>query len=144
MDRYWRRDLPHWTPEDAELFVTWRLADRSMPVLTRPAIASMLKEVLEYGASKRRSYDLLAWVIMPDHVHVVIRPAQALHEIMRWLKGATANRANRLLGRTGAPFWQREYYDRWMRSDEELNAAIAYIEDNPVRKGLASSPEEWR
>ena len=45
---------------------------------------------------------------MPNHVHVVMQPIRPLPEIMRWLKTATANRANALLGRTGTPFWQRE------------------------------------
>ena len=62
---------------------------------------------------------------------------------MRWLKSATANRANRLLGRIGEAFWHREYYNRWIRSDRELADAIAYVENNPVRKGLAMCPEEW-
>jgi len=81
---------------------------------------------------------------MPNHVHVVMHPIGPLPEIMRWLKAATANRANRVLGRTGTAFWQREYFDRWMRSDKQLASVIAYLEANPVRSGLASSPEEWR
>jgi hypothetical protein len=52
--------------------------------------------------------------------------------------------ANKLIGKTGTPFWQREYYDRWIRSPKELSSVIAYVEDNPVRTGLAASPEEWR
>jgi REP element-mobilizing transposase RayT len=81
---------------------------------------------------------------MPNHVHVVMKPSRPLPEIMRWLKTATANRANRLLGTTGGAFWQREYYDRWIRSDEQLASVIAYVEENPVRSGLAACPEEWR
>jgi hypothetical protein len=62
----------------------------------------------------------------------------------RWLKTATANRTNRLLGTTGGAFGQSEYYDRWIRSDEQLASAIAYVEENPVRSGLAVYPEQWR
>ncbi|SPE34103.1 conserved hypothetical protein [Candidatus Sulfopaludibacter sp. SbA3] len=80
---------------------------------------------------------------MPNHVHVLLKSIQPLSEVMRWLKTATASRANALLGRAG-PFWQREYYDRWMRSEKELLATIAYVEANPVRKGLAACAEEWR
>jgi REP element-mobilizing transposase RayT len=80
---------------------------------------------------------------MPNHVHVVMQPIRPLPEIMRWLKAATANRANALLGRTGEAFWRREYYDRWIRSERELASAIAYVEDNPVRSGLAACSEEW-
>ena len=49
---------------------------------------------------------------MRNHVYVVMDPLIPLSEIMRWLKTATANRANKLIGKTGTPFWQREYYDR--------------------------------
>jgi REP element-mobilizing transposase RayT len=80
---------------------------------------------------------------MPNHVHVVMQPIRPLPEIMRWLKAATANRANALLGRTGEAFWRREYYDRWIRSEWELASVIAYVEDNPVRSSLAACPEEW-
>ena len=61
---------------------------------------------------------MLAWVIMPNHVHLVLRPQGRLSAILRWLKTATATRANRLLGKTGEAFWQREYFDRWVRSEK--------------------------
>jgi REP element-mobilizing transposase RayT len=63
---------------------------------------------------------------------------------MRWLKASTANRANRVLDRTGTAFWQREYFDRWIRSEKQLASVIAYVEGNPVRSRLAANPEEWR
>jgi hypothetical protein len=69
--------------------------------------------------------DLLAWVVMPNHVHVVVKSIRSLPEIMRWLKAATANRANSLLGRTGEAFWQREYFDRWIRTGKQLGSVIA-------------------
>jgi REP element-mobilizing transposase RayT len=149
---YWYRRLPHWTPENTTIFVTWRLAGtRPTPTpaagprwLIEPRIAAIFAEALVHGDKVRRSYDLVAWVVMPNHVHVVMDPVIPLSGIMRWLKAATANRANKLLGRTGTPFWQREYYDRWIRSEKELSSVIAYVEDNPVRSGLAASPEEWR
>jgi putative transposase len=72
-----------------------------------------------------------------------MHPIRPLPEIMRWLKAATANRANRVLDRTGTAFWQREYFDRWIRSEEQLASVIAYVEGNPVRSGLAANPEEW-
>jgi putative transposase len=81
---------------------------------------------------------------MPNRVHVVVTPILPLPEIMRWLKAATANRPNALLGRTGTAFWQREYFDRWIRTEKQLASVIAYVEDNPVRSGLAACPEDWR
>jgi REP element-mobilizing transposase RayT len=99
-------------------------------------------EALLQGESVRRFYDLHAWVVTPNHVQVVMKSNSPLPEVMRWLKTATANRANRLLGTTGGAFWQGN--DRWIRSDEQLASAIAYVEENPVRSGLAAYPEAWR
>jgi putative transposase len=149
---YWHRRLPHWTPEKSTIFVTWRLAGtKPTPTplagprwLIEPRIAAIFAEALEHGEKVRRSYDLFAWVAMPNHVHVVMDPVIQLSEIMRWLKTATANRANKLIGKTGTPFWQRAYYDRRIRSPQELSSVIAYMEENPVRSGLAACSEEWR
>jgi REP element-mobilizing transposase RayT len=149
---YWRRRLPHWTPEKSAIFVAWRLAGTRPPPtpvvgprwLIEPRIAVIVAEALLHGDHVRRSYDLFAWVVMPNHVHVVMDPVIPLSEIMRWLKTATGNRANKLIAKTGTPFWRREYYDRWIRSPKELSAVIGYVEDNPVRSGLSASPEEWR
>jgi putative transposase len=149
---YWHRRLPHWTPEKSTIFITWRLAGtRPAPTanvgprwLIEPRIAAIVAEALQHGDQVRRSYDLFAWVVMPSHVHMVMDPVIPLSEIMRWLKASTGNRANKLIGKTGTPFWQREYYDRWIRSPKELSSVIGYVEDNPVRSGLAANPEEWR
>ena len=138
---YWRRFLPHWTPEDHAVFITWRALPNK--VLTQVRIADMICEAILYGEKTER-YHLLAWVIMPDHVHLVIIPKKSLKEIMRWLKTATASRANAILGTTGRPFWTREYYDRWMRTERELSEAIAYVEANPVRRGLTADSCDWR
>jgi REP element-mobilizing transposase RayT len=170
---FWYRRLPHWVPEDSIVFLTWRLAgtlpqpptllvadsdagrrfllhDRQLDLtrdgprwLENPNIADSFVEALRYGERVRRSYDLLAWVVMPNHVHVVLKPHQKLPEILRWVKTATAVRANSIAGRTGHPFWQREYFDRWIRTDKELASVIAYVEANPVKAGLVGFAENW-
>ncbi len=111
--------------------------------LKDPRIANMVVSALLHGESVRVSYDLYSWVIMPNHVHAVLKPPRLLSEIMQWLKTATANRANRILGKSGTSFWQREYYDHWVRSEKEFYSIIHYVEQNPVAAGLAASPEEW-
>ena len=174
----YRRRLPHWFPDDATVFVTWRLAgsipinvgqtiavrglptpsppasflqhderlDRSLfgPVwLQDPRVASMLMHALQYGETARQLYHLYAWVIMPNHVHMVLEPRAAMPGIMQWLKGRTGRMANRILERTGMPFWQEESFDHWVRSAEELQEAIDYVEGNPVKAGLVGSKEQW-
>jgi REP element-mobilizing transposase RayT len=106
-------------------------------------IARCVQEALFFGESRLRLYSLIAYCIMPNHVHAVISPAAPLPRITKSIKGFTAGQANRILGRTGERFWQDESYDHWVRSDRELQRIIAYVEKNPVRAGLASSIEEW-
>jgi REP element-mobilizing transposase RayT len=103
----------------------------------------MLTAALQHGETARQLYHLHAWVIMPNHVHVVLEPQVAMPGIMRWLKGRTARTANRILGRTGMPFWQEESFDHWVRSAEELQAAVDYVEENPVKAGLVETKEQW-
>jgi REP element-mobilizing transposase RayT len=111
--------------------------------LENPNIAASVVEALFYGEKVRHNYDLFAWVVMPNHVHVVMKPHEKLPEIMRWVKSATAVRANRIAGRTGQAFWQREYFDRWIRTGEELDSVIEYVEANPVNAGLVACALDW-
>jgi REP element-mobilizing transposase RayT len=88
-------------------------------------------------------YELEAWVLMPNHVDLLILPKAPVPVIMRWLKGSTARRANLLLGRTGQPFWQDESFDHWVRNNTEFDRIVRYIQENPVTAGLVSSAELW-
>jgi len=106
-------------------------------------IASLIVDALQYGESARQFYRLHAWVIMPNHVHVLFQPHVEMSIIMRWLKGRTARRANQILGQTGTTFWQEESFDHWVRSPEELENLIDYVENNPVKAWLVSVPCQW-
>ena len=89
-------------------------------------------------------YRLLAWCVMPNHVHVLIEtlPGHPLDGVVRSWKAFTARAINRRLGRRGH-VWHPDYYDRYIRDDDHLHAAIRYIEENPVAAGLVSSAERW-
>lgn len=114
-----------------------------MPRLTDPRIGSIVEDVILQADGER--YALFAWCIMPDHVHVVIRqgPGARLDRIVQAWKSATAHRINTALGRRGR-VWAREYFDRFMRDDDQFKATIAYVESNPVRAGLVERAEAWR
>jgi putative DNA methylase len=110
--------------------------------LRQPQIAALVQENLLYFDGDR--YRLLAWAVMPNHVHALIETSQTpLAEILHGWKSYTGKAANRLLKRTG-DFWQSEYFDRFIRDGEHFGKAVRYIENNPVKVGLAKSPEEWR
>jgi REP element-mobilizing transposase RayT len=118
--------------------------DRSGPLwLKDPQIARLVAEAIVAGEQERRFYELSAWVLMPNHVHLLILPKVATAAITRWLKGSTARRANQLLGRTGLSFWQDESYDHWVRNTKEFDRIIGYIEENPVSAGLVGAMELW-
>jgi len=89
-------------------------------------------------------YLLSAWVVMPNHVHLVTTPlpGKPLAGIIQSLKSFTANEANKLLKRTGT-FWMPDYFDRYIRNQRHLAAAIDYVEENPVKAGLCNKAENW-
>jgi REP element-mobilizing transposase RayT len=90
-------------------------------------------------------YALGAWCIMPTHVHVLVelRFEQSLAEIVQAWKSVSAHAINKRMRRQGR-LWRREYFDRFMRTDEQYANTAAYIENNPVAAGLCAAPEDWR
>jgi hypothetical protein len=143
-----RRRLPHVYPDSAWLFVTWHLhgslpralypppdkpsagkafvwMDRYLDTtrrgpmfLRRPEVAGLVVESLRRGLAMG-FYELSAYAVMGNHVHVLFRPQQSASRVLQWLKGRTAREANQILARTGKPFWQRESYDHWVRDHNE-------------------------
>jgi hypothetical protein len=83
------------------------------------------------------------FVIMPNHVHLLITPRVAVSRLTNGLKGVTAREANSILRSKGKHFWQDESFDHWVRSSREFDRIQAYIEFNPVSAGLANKPEAW-
>jgi len=164
------RRLPHWQPDGAGYFVTWRLAG-SLPVsavadlwttrgaafvagdrlldaapsgprwLAEPDVAAIVAKVLREGAAEGR-YDLASWVLMPNHVHLLLTPGDALPRQIARIKGRTAFEANRILKRSGS-FWAKDYFDRWIRDRNEWEKVVRYVEQNPVKAGLCKAPEDW-
>jgi REP element-mobilizing transposase RayT len=112
--------------------------------LSDTRVARQVAEAIRAGESQKGFYELQAWVIMPNHVHVLILPRVAVPQITHWIKGKTAMEANLALGRSGEPFWQHESYDHRVRNEREFNRIVAYIEENPVSAGLAAAAEDWR
>ena len=165
------RGLPHFDSAQTTQAITFRLADalpkavvaarrdegaaayrRRIDValdagagdfwLRRAEIARIVDATLHHGAG--RAYDLHAFVVMPNHVHVLVtqRQGHGLADVVQAWKGFSAKAINEALGRTGR-VWQRDYHDRFVRDEVHFERALSYIEGNPVAAGLASSPEEW-
>jgi REP element-mobilizing transposase RayT len=165
----YRRDLPHLHQVDRVIFVTWRLAgslptDRPYPggmidgrrfvamdrvldaaqrgplYLKQPEIARVVAEAI---LNSRGDWEPEAFVVMPNHVHLLVAPRIETREMMRRIKGASARYANQLLGLSGQAFWQHESYDHLVRNIDEFARIKRYIELNPVRAGLVSEAAEF-
>jgi len=119
-------------------------ARRGALYLRQPAIADMVVEAIHYNASTLEYYELNAFVVMPNHVHLLATLKLALPKLTRSLKSITAKRANEMLGLTGNLFWQEENYDRLVRDRKEFERIRSYIEQNPVRAGLVKLASEYR
>jgi putative transposase len=207
---FYRRNLPHWQPQDSIFFITFRLA-HSIPLdimrqlraeqeLERQSIRarsngeqqgldlfksarqffgkydSWLDQLLEdsprwlsQDAAARlviheiqrldkQSYDLIAFCIIPKHVHLLIdttgfnevspicdtgtTSAYPLTDTLRLLKGRTARYCNQAIGRVG-DFWHHETYDHAVRDEQEFDRIFGYILENPVKAQLVSEWEKW-
>jgi type I restriction enzyme R subunit/putative DNA methylase len=112
--------------------------------LHHPEIAQIAAEALLHFHEQQ--YLLDDWVIMPNHVHVILwpMPNHTLSNVLKSRKRHTARQANLLLGKTGETFWQRESFDHWIRNDDEKARIRRYIRMNPVNARLSKTPEEWK
>ncbi|HLE04179.1 MAG TPA: transposase, partial [Anaerolineales bacterium] len=95
-------------------------ADTGLSYLGRPEIFRLVTDAIHYGESPLGHYTLHAYVVMPNHVHLLITPHVAVPTLLRSLKTITARRANCALALTGQAFWQEESYDHWVRNQEEF------------------------
>jgi len=198
--QFYRRNLPHYQPVNAKLFVTFRLAGtlpfdvinklkqekeshaanlvkienlekrkdaeylfqkrlfakydkyldsaKTGPVfLKQESIAEIVYESILFRNAK--FYDLDAFCIMPNHVHLVFQPLTegceifSISKIMHSLKRYTSREANKILARTGQ-FWQHENYDHVVRDEDELTRIIQYILYNPAKAGYVENWKDWK
>jgi REP element-mobilizing transposase RayT len=109
--------------------------------LALPAIAQHTENTLLYDDNRRCR--LLAWVIMPNHVHVLAEIwTTPVGKLTKDWKSISAKFANRCLGRTGN-WWQEDYFDRFIRDDAHFHKTVHYIENNPVKAGLVKEAKAW-
>jgi REP element-mobilizing transposase RayT len=171
---HYERRLPHWDLVGHPVFVTFRLhgslpASRVFPperltsgkafvaidrildkstsgplYLRMPEIAALVVACLHDGEQRFHRYQMHPFVVMPNHVHLLVTPQVVATRWLGPLKGFIAHEANRLLGRSGQPFWQDESYDHLVRSDAEFERIREYIESNPVKAGLVAVGESWQ
>ena len=141
---FYRRNLPHLQAEGKPVFITFATYKRWQ--LPEPVRSLVLKHCLHDHGLKLMIHGM---VVMPDHVHLIFTPLQdpegnpyGLGEIMHSIKGASAKSINKALNRSGH-VWQDESFDHILRSEEGISSKVEYICQNPVRKGLVASEEDY-
>ncbi|MCE5258104.1 MAG: transposase [Chloroflexi bacterium] len=115
---------------------------RGSCLLRNAAAGSLVEQALLYSDTVR--YYLLAWVIMPNHVHVAvsITPDWTIARIVQDWKRISARVINVKLRRSGT-LWQRDYFDRFIRNETHLTRVVSYIHANPVLAHLVDNPSDW-
>jgi len=169
---FYVRTLPHWQPPGKDIFITWRLhgslpATSNIPenagsagkrfrmydrILDRattgphwledPFIAESVISAFLKG-HEQKMFRLHAYVLMVNHVHLLLEPLSPVPRITHLIKASTAREANRILDLTGNRFWQDESFDHWIRNTGQWNRVRSYIVGNPVAAGLVKKPEQW-
>jgi len=140
------REFPKGLNTSGKAFVCMdRLLDtnlHSARYLRQPDIAQGVYDTIQ--SSAQHSYELHTWVIMPNHVHLLMTPATDVSRILQQIKGASAHAANAILGLTGQPFWQNESYDHLVRNEDEFRRIDRYILQTPVKAGLVECAGDYR
>jgi REP element-mobilizing transposase RayT len=171
--RYWHRRgyLPHFDAGNTTQSITFRLAD-SLPLSLRVSLVQFDKQKRRkhfermmdkgYGSCILREtacaeivcrvlmhfdgvrYRMLAWVVMPNHVHVLVEQIEGwpLAAVVQGWKSVSA-RAIGFLNATKGSIWAADYFDRFIRDAEHFTNTVCYIEENPVKAGLVGNAQDW-
>ena len=138
-----RRNLPHWHRDGSVYFVTFRLKTGELSEAERETV---LNACFHFDGD-RAELDLAT--VMPDHVHLIIRPLPKNHtewwtlsELLHSIKSFSAHEIQQSRGASGS-LWQDESLDRIIRDADELREKRRYVMENPVRAGLASSADRY-
>jgi REP element-mobilizing transposase RayT len=109
--------------------------------LAIPAVAQCVENTILHDDNRRCR--VLAWVIMPNHVHLLIEVwTTPLTKLLKDWKSVTSHYVNKAMGRSGA-WWQQDYFDRYIRDEAHFHKAVHYIENNPAKAGLVKEPKAW-
>jgi putative transposase len=135
----YRRVLPHWRLEGATYFVTWRLISGAN--LLGPPERSLIMRTLRFREGE--THQLLGFVVMDDHVHVLVEPSEGwpLEKLVHAWKSYTTRSFREQTGRRRT--WQREYFDRIIRDEDELQEKMHYVLNNPCKRWPELETYEW-
>jgi len=136
-----QQELFHWYSERVDKYLD---AGHGVCYLRDPALADVVAGTIRFF--DRQRYELRAWVVMPNHVHIVVWPMPdfSLSDILHSWKSFSSHQINKRLPKKVVPFWQSESYEHLIRDDEDLHRCCLYTLLNPVNASLCAHPEQWK
>jgi len=113
-------------------------------ILMGEGIPEIIADSLKW-LEEHEFFEIIAYVIMADHIHLLFQLSEkeSLQKVMLRFGAHTGREIAQKLGQTGH-IWQNTYYDRAIRSEEELSIATTYIIENPIKAGYAETSDNWR
>jgi REP element-mobilizing transposase RayT len=156
------QNLPHISLDDHYQFVTFRTKDSIDDFLKSMFFADIDNKIKQYKIDQhldrssngnylngkvideirkyflsydKKLYDLVAFSIMPNHIHILFKQKEKLSEILRILKGGSAHITNKILQRKGK-VWAGKYYDVLIRDEKHFATVYKYIKNNPIKANL--------
>lgn len=133
-----RRNLPHWQLPGVFYFITFRTKNLILNDFEKDII---YESIIMYDKMK---YNLISFVIMPDHIHLILKPLEKnpskfynLSEIMHSIKSFSAHKISNSGIEKNNHIFQHESFDRIIRNEAELYEKMVYIYNNPIKKALS-------
>jgi len=126
------------------VFITQVVKDRK-PVFNNPEMVKLLRETL-VNVKTLHPFEMLAYVFLPDHFHILIRPvaesnfSQIMHSVKFNFSNVYKQRTNHI---GSLSFWQKRFWDHVIRDEFDLENHIQYIHYNPVKHGYIGDPQSW-
>ena len=128
--------------EEGRAYSLTKCSQSGTTLTDEPSVAGTLIDTL-FWMDAHGKLVLGAFVIMPDHFHMVASLGEiSLEHVMRQIGSFTARRINQISGKSGR-IWQTGYFDRGVRKSEDINEIFDYVHNNPVRRGFVTKPEDW-
>jgi putative transposase len=138
--------LPHLRPLTRQpiVFITVVTYDRRC-VLTCEVAHAILREIWSRGPLLD-GWSVGQYVLMPDHLHLFARAAQDGKALAQWVQSWKSMSSRRLASelKLEVPVWQKDYFDRFLRSPEDYAHKWNYVSENPVRRGIVATAADWK
>jgi putative transposase len=132
--------MPRFAPQELRTFFVTFVTNERRPIFQVEKNATLLIDVFASDRARGR-YQLHAWVIMPDHIHLLLTPGSktTLEKAMQFIKGGFSYQM-----KSTRPTWERSFTEHRVRDHADFQHHLHYIEQNPVQAGLSATAIEYK